>query len=244
MALFGAGLACGQEFVITGDWEVRLDGQTLRLSPPLLVDVKDERYVGVPMFNPKAGGWEKGMQLKGVRAQETTIPGLLDVESFHLRAGAREGASVFIRGVDYEIDLEWGTFGRLTDSRINAGQEVFASYRHGQMRLDAVVETASGQVVLREGKARAAAPVEPEVRTGERRLGNIYLPGFVTKLAPEHWFPVLEREYPELPRVPNATVDRIVKKLRAGESLRILAWGDSVTDGGIWRERIGGRSSL
>ena len=104
MALFGAGLACGQEFVITGDWEVRLDGQTLRLSPPLLVDVKDERYVGVPMFNPKAGGWVKGLQLQGVRAQETTSPGLLDVDSFHLRAGEGVDAPEFLRGVDYEID--------------------------------------------------------------------------------------------------------------------------------------------
>ena len=244
MALFGAGLACGQEFVITGDWEVRLDGQTLRLSPPLLVDVKDERYVGVPMFNPKAGGWVKGLQLQGVRAQETTSPGLLDVDSFHLRAGEGVDAPEFLRGVDYEVDLEWGTFGRLTDSRIGAEQEVFASYRHGQMRLDSVVRTVYGAVVMRQGVPRVAAPVGPGVRTGERRLGNIYLPGFVTKLAPEHWFPVLEREYPELPRVANATVDRIVKRLRAGEALRILAWGDSVTDGGYlerthrWQEQF------
>jgi len=138
--------------------------------------------------------------------------------------------------VDYEIDLEWGTLGRLTDSRIAAEQEVFASYRQGQLRLDAVVQTASGQVVVREGEPRAAAPRVAEVRARERHLGNVYLPGYVTKLAPEHLFPVLEDVYPELPRVANATVDRLFQRLRGGQALRILAWGDSVTDGGYLPE--------
>ena len=242
--MFGAVLAFGQEFVITSDWEVRAGGQTVRVRPAEMVTVTAERYVGVPMFNPKVGGWVKGMQLKGVRAQETTSPRLLDGESFHLRAGPGENEPVFIRGVDYEIDLEWGTFGRLTDSRIDEGGEVYASYRHWQLRLDAVVATASGQIVLREGIPKAAAPMAEAAKAGERHLGNIYLPGFVKKLAPEHLFPVLEREYPELPRVANATVDRIMKRLRAGEAVRILAWGDSVTDGGYlpaaerWQEQF------
>jgi len=247
IGLVGAVMAFGQEFVITGDWEVRAGGQTVRVRPPAMIDVRAERYVGLPMFNPKAGGWVKGMKLKGVRAQETTSPRLLDVASFHLRAGAGEDAAVFIRGVDYEIDLEWGTFGRLTDSRIGETQEVFASYRHGQMRLDAVVQTASRQVVVREGEARAAAPGVAEVKAGERHLGNVYLPGNMTKLGPEHLFPVLEGAYPELPRVANATVDRLVRRLRSGEALRILAWGDSVTDGGYlpeaerWQTQFVGR---
>ena len=236
IGLFGTCLAFGQEFVISGDWQVRVEGQALRVKPPGMIEVVSERYASIPMFNPKVGGWVKGKQLKGVRAQETTSPRLLDLTSFHLRSGPEENAPLFIRGVDYDIDLEWGTFGRLTDSRIGAEQEVFASYRHAQLRLDAVVQTASGQMVLREGEPRAAAPAVPGVNAGERHWGNIYLSGFIAKLAPEHLFPVLEAAYPESPRVANATVDRLVKRLRSGQPLRILAWGDSVTDGGYLPE--------
>lgn len=236
IGLFGPVLAFGQEFVIVGDWDVRVGGHTVRVKPPVNVDVAGERYASIPMFNPKVGGWVRGMRIKGVRAQETTSPGLLDPESFHLRAGPGGNAPVFIRGVDYEIDLEWGTFGRLTDSRIGPEQEVFASYRHAQLRLDAVVQNASGQIVIREGEPQAAAPAVPGVNAGERHWGNIYLSGFIAKLAPEHLFPVLEAAYPESPRVANATVDRLVKRLRSGQPLRILAWGDSVTDGGYLPE--------
>jgi len=233
----GAALAqAPAAFEIAGAWEVRVsvagrDPQVVRVEPMAMVDVVAEKYVAVPMFNPKAGGWVKGAQLKGVKCQETTSPYLLDTGSFTLRAGPEADAKAFERGKDFEIDLDWGTFGRLEGSRIGAEQAVFASYRHARQRLDAVVLTADGKVMLRRGEERAAAPVAPQVNAGERRLGNIYLPGFVTQLASEHLFPVLEQAYPERPLKRSATVARLRKRLEDGRPLRILAWGDSVTDG-------------
>ena len=196
-----------------------------------MITVTGEVHTALPLFNPNAGGWVKGAQLNGVKAQETTSPHLLDMESFSLRAGTDADATLFTRSVDYEIDLDWGTFGRLAESRIGPDQTVFASYRHAQMRLDAIVLTATGEIVLRQGEPRAVAPLAPQIGADERHLGNVYLPGFVTKLAPDHLFPVLEQTYPELPASGNATVTRLVKKLNTGQPLRILAWGDSVTDG-------------
>ena len=53
-----------------------------------------------------------------------------------------------------------------------------------------------------------------------------------TKLAPENLFPILETAYPEEPAAStNPTVTDLVRRLEAGQRLRILAWGDSVTDG-------------
>ena len=170
-------------------------------------------------------------------------------QSFTLRAGPEPDAPLFTKGVDYEIDLNWGTFGRLADSRIKPDQAVFASYRHAQMRLDAVVLTAEGRMVVRQGEPRAAAPAAPQVSAGERHLGNIYLPGFVARLEPEHLFPILEQAYPEPPKSENATVTRLVRRLNSGQPLRILAWGDSVTDGAYlpdknterWQEQFAAR---
>ena len=58
-----------------------------------------------------------------------------------------------------------------------------------------------------------------------------YLSGMMTKLEPENLFPVLESSYPEGPAESNVPVARLVRRLKSGQTLRILAWGDSVTDG-------------
>lgn len=224
-------------FSLAGDWEVRVTvpgerPQNVRIAPLKFVEVTAEKYGELPLFNPKAAGWVKGSQLLGVKAQETTSPGLLDVSSFVLRAGPEPEAALFKRGVDYEVDLHWGTFGRLDGGRIAAGQAVYASYRHAQMRLDAVVLSGDGRITVRAGEPRAAAPEAPPVAPGERHLGNIYLPHVVAKLQPEHLFPVLETSYPAPARkATHPLIDRLVKRLSSGESVRILAWGDSVTDG-------------
>lgn len=213
-------------FALSGDWSLRVSlpgtasGQTLRVTPAALITVTGETYEDVPVFNPKAGGWIKGAQLKGVRAQETTSPKLLVPESLVI-----EGLT---RGKDYEADLVWGTFGRLTEDN---PKTMTASYRHAQMRLDSVILTADGRIVLRQGEPRAAAPRAPRLAEGERLLGNIYLPGYIPKLTQDNLFPVLEEEFPDLPATRYAAIARIVKKIRDTGKLRILAWGDSVTDG-------------
>jgi lysophospholipase L1-like esterase len=239
MAVVAAGALFGQEpasFTIVDDWNVRVaipgyDSVMVRVAPPKMIAVTGEKYATVPVFNPKASGWTKGAKLEGVKAFETTSPGLLDPESLTLRAGPEADAPLFTRGADYEIDPSWGTFGRLADGGIKPDQAVFASYRHAQMRLDGVVLTEDGRIVIREGEPRAAAPAAPPIHTGERLLGNIYLPGMIAKLEADDLFPVLEPTYPERPRSKNATVARFMRRLESGEPVRILAWGDSVTDG-------------
>ena len=230
------------KFSLVGDWEVRVTvdeprslSAIVRVNPPRLLTVTAERHASLPLFNPKAGGWVKGAQLHGVQAQETTTPGLLDADTFILRAGLEPGAAVFQRGKDYEIDLAWGTFGRTTNGVIQPNQTVFASYRHSQLRLDAVVLSRDGRIVLRPGEARAAAPLPPKIEEGERHLGNLWLPGRMARLGPEHLFPILESTYPEAPKPSPSPAEqrlpRTMKKLRSGEPLRLLAWGDSVTVG-------------
>ena len=169
-------------FTITSDWDVAiaLPGiavQTVHVQPPSLVTVAAERYAAVPVFDPKANGWSKGLQLTGVKAQETTSPRLLEPASFDLRAGPEPDSHIFAKGLDYELDSVWGTFGRLAGGQIRPDQPVFVSYRYSQMRLDAVVLTTAGRIVLRQGEPRAVAPAAPALSPGERSLGNIYLPG-------------------------------------------------------------------
>jgi lysophospholipase L1-like esterase len=227
---------------LTGNWDVlvtvkeaRPRATTIHVAPPTLVAVAAEKYDSLPVYDSKAAGWTKGAQLRGVRAQETTTPGLFDPESLVLRAGPEAEASAFRRGEDYEADVTWGTFGRCTNGVIKEGQPVYATYRHAQLRLDAVVLTRKGRIELRQGEPRSAAPLPPTLGKGERRLANIWLPGRLDRLSPEHLFPVLETAYPEPPKPKPTPAEQLcpkaMKKLHSGEPLRILAWGDSVTVG-------------
>jgi lysophospholipase L1-like esterase len=242
LAVAAVGAAAPTELKIEGDWEVRVIvhepqaiAGTVHVAPPEVLSVVAEKHERLPLFQPKAGGWAKGAQLIGVRAQETTTPYLLDPESLVLQAAPEPESPRLRRGEDFEVDLVWGTFGRTAASTIKEGQPVFASYRYAKLRIDAVVLTKDGRIILRQGEPRSAAPLPPEVGTGEQRVANIWLPGRLKRLAPEHLFPVLETAYPAPPKPQPSPAERLLprtmKKLQTGERLRILAWGDSVTVG-------------
>ncbi len=233
------------ELKVTSDWEVQASlpassGQnavnaTLSVPPAAWLAVKAEKYSALPIFKTTGGAYARGVSLVPLRSQETSTPHLLDASSLVLRAGAEESSELFVRGQDYEAELTWGNIGRLPNGRIQEGQPVFASYRHGLLRLDSIVLTSGGQIAYRPGKPQAAAPLPPELAPGERRLANIWLPGPITKLTPDHLFPLLETAYPEAPKASPTAAERLVpkalRKLQSGEPLRILAWGDSVTVG-------------
>jgi len=92
------------ELTLVGDWEVKVVVHeprhietVLKISPPALVTVMAEKFDALPVFNPNAGGWVKGAQLRGVQAQETTTPYLVEPESLILRAGPEPDSAVFRR---------------------------------------------------------------------------------------------------------------------------------------------------
>ncbi|HAM73438.1 MAG TPA: hypothetical protein DCM86_17530 [Verrucomicrobiales bacterium] len=245
----GAARAGGVELSIEGEWGLRVSipaGATgpgsparsgsVTVPPPEAIVVLGERHDSLPRFNPGAGGWVKGAQLKGVRAQETTTPFLLDRASLVVRSGADAASEAYRPGEDYEADLAWGTFGRAAAGRIAEGTPVYASYRYFPLRLDALVLTPAGGLELRRGEPRSAAPKAPAPADGERVLAHVWIPGAIPRLAPAHLFPILEDRYPEPPKAhPSVAEQRIpntFRKLASGSPVRVLAWGDSVTDGG------------
>lgn len=230
------------ELKLVGDWEVEIKvgapqpvTSLIQISAPAEIEIKAEKHVTLPVFNPKAGGWVKGAQLRGVRAQETTTPFLLNPESLVLTSSPEDASPVLQKGRDYEVDLTWGTIGRTTNGVLSPDQPVFASYRYTPLRLDAVVQSRDGRIVLRTGEPKSAAPSPAKIEEGERHLANIWLPGRVAKLTTNHLFPILETAYPEQPKPSPTTAERLLPKtlgkLRSGAPLRLLAWGDSVTVG-------------
>jgi lysophospholipase L1-like esterase len=231
---------------LTGDWQLRVTvparavGETakagtatLDVSPPTIVTVRAEKYDRLPLLNPQAAGWVKGVRLAGVVACECTVRGLLDPASLQLRAGPQPDAPQFELGKDFGADLEWASIGRLTGGRIGENQPVYASYRHALLRIDSIVLGPDGRIELHKGKPEVATPVPPTPARGECRLANLWIAGRLGKLEPRNLFPILETAYPEAPAASPSPAERrlprTMHKLREGRPLRILAWGDSVT---------------
>lgn len=230
----------GVRFSIVGDWEIQATAKNppitgdnrLKIDPVGMATVVDEVHPSLPLFNAQAAGWAKGLRPMQLRGQEIATPGILVPGSMKVST-SEPSPRVLERGKDYEIDELWGTLGRLEDGTLADGQAVKLEYQYHPLRLDSVVVDGSGRLKLLKGATRAAAPLSPEPAQGEQLLGRIWFPGKVDQLGNANLFPVLETEFPEpagLSAETPAKLPRTLAKLKSGEKLKILAWGDSVTE--------------
>ena len=96
------------------------------------------------------------------------------------------------------------------------------------IRLKAVA-TETDQLLDRLLPATAGDRLREALRYAVLGPGKRLRPFLVLEAA--HLFPVSELSYPESPIPVSATIKRLIERLEAGRPLRILAWGDSVTDG-------------
>lgn len=233
---------------LAGDWQITVsivDGHppvtaSFDVERPDVAAVANEKYAALRDFNPQSAGWTRGTPLTGVKACECTVKGALDPGSLIVRDGTGPSAVTYELGKDYAADLEWGTVGRLPGGRIKAGQAVFLSYAYAKRRIDTVVLTAGKTIAFKRGTPEVAMCPVPELGAGETRLANIFIPGRIPALTGDHLFPILETSYPELakhsPSAAEARLPKTMRKLAAGEALRVLAWGDSVTAARRWQK--------
>lgn len=219
--------ASSAEVKLAGPWEISAAGTQIKVSRPDIVTVTGERYPKLAVFNPRAAAWTKGTRLKGVIAAECTVEGALDPDSLVVRG---TGGETFRRGVDYDADLEAGAIGRLAGGNIGEDQPVLISYRYVKERIDTIVRTADGRILLRGGLPHVANPEIPALEPGETRLANVFINGRISALEEDNLYPILETAYPDNnPPVAAQLLPRTLAKLRSGERLKILAWGDSVS---------------
>jgi lysophospholipase L1-like esterase len=208
---------------------------TLTISPPTRMEVRDEKYDSLPLFDPKAAPWIQGARLRQLITFETTAPDMLLPETLVLKSGPGD-AIRYTLNKDYGLEARWATFGRQPDGRIGEGQPVWADYVCEWHRIDSIVADRRGEVSLRAGKPHNATPLPPDIATQEMRLANIWVPGRLPKLTEENLYPILETDFPKSRRAGAPPASRLLPrtwaKLHSGEPLHILAWGDSVTAGG------------
>jgi lysophospholipase L1-like esterase len=212
--------------ISTGERQV-----SVSVRPADEVAIIAEHYERLPLFDAVAPGWRKGERLRGVVTEETTAMGALVPQSVVL-SSAPEGGALFVLGRDYELDPDWGTFGRLPGSAIGSDTPVYATYRHGLSRIDAVVVERDGTLTLREGTPAIRLSRPPAIAADEVHIANIWIPAGLRALDERNMFPITERAFPTAPAVfDERLLPRTMRKLHNGDPLTILAWGDSVTVG-------------
>jgi len=240
---------------LKADWTLRAEfGKAvaeLMVAPPDIVAVKAEKYTELPLFDPKGPPWRKGRPLNGVKAEECSTTGALQPDSVVVRESESPNATVYELGKDYQLDSFWGSIGRLEGGRIAKKQPVFVDYVYAQKRLDSIVKTKDGKLVLRKGTPHVTTPSVSALADGDIRLANVFVNGRIEKLTPDLLFPIAETAYPEPPPTKPTAAERLLpramQKLNAGQKVRILAWGDSVTDAGYlpkperWQEQFAAR---
>ena len=251
-AAMGADGTAGQmppAVVVAGDWQVRVTPGVihtrfgavtvarewkLRVSSAVSATVRDEKWNSLQPYNAAAPGWNKGDKPAGLFTYECTAAGMLEPGTFTVKSGPGD-APAYVKDKDYGVDEEWGTFGRLNGA-IGEKAPVWLDYTHGVGRLDTVVVDSDGSVSLRKGKPMICCPKPPSLQGDEIALANIWVPGRLQKLTPDSIFTITETAYPvpEVKGDPGAArlLPKTWAKLQAGEKVRIMAWGDSVTAGG------------
>lgn len=220
------------EVMITGPWEITVNGVKLNVTEPQVVRVIDEAYDRLPVYRKtggwQGGGWNDGLALRGVAGIGCAQKMALDPYSVRLRL---PDGTEMRRGIDFDYTEAWGTVGRLTGGRISETQNVLISYRYIPNRLDSVIMGADGKLRIENGVPRSYCPKLPALKDGETRLLNIFTDAQTDKLTEENIFIITETEFPaESARGQQTFIPNVMKKLKNGEHVKILAWGDSVTE--------------
>ncbi|MGI8904980.1 MAG: GDSL-type esterase/lipase family protein [Candidatus Sumerlaeaceae bacterium] len=214
----------------------RVGGRTVTVENPTVLEIPlqpgrkvvDEPYVLEPKL---ADRWLPGTHLNGC-VTANALPGCLEPDS--VRISLPDGSEAKL-GTDYEVGTEWATIARLPNGRITTDTQVKVSYTVGQMRIDSICVTREGNITLNHGIPANAAPGLPVITTGSLHLANVFLPYHCKAIQTWQVFPIgapLPKMRPEELAWRASRVPKTLTKLRSGEPLTIVTWGDSVTVGG------------
>lgn len=217
---------------ITGNLQIRVSvplpsGHMLEQSfevPELkTIAVRNEEHHDFPIYDQSKVWFATGTSPKRSIFNEV-VPG-----SMKVRAGKDEKSRLYAEGKDYIFSVKDNRIGKTPDSGIGK-TPVYLSYDLNPQRIDSIVRK-EDKLLYREGAPAGIMPLQPELDPGEVRIANLYLPTGTKTLSGENCYPISDREFTETSPVAEELLPKTMQKLRRGEPLRILAWGDSVTEG-------------
>ena len=175
--------------------------------------------------------WVSGTKLRHVQhmgpGRGVPVHGAVDPDSIIVRHGSR----VLQKDVDYVVDPEWGSLGLGKKPSVTSKDVVLVDYRYSLRRMDSLVRTPDGKQVIRKGTSHLTVPEPPALDPGEKRVANVFV-DYGCDGTNAGVFPILESPAQAKTATTAGRIPRTLAKIKAGEPVTVVCWGDSVTVGG------------
>lgn len=200
-------------------------GARFRIKPATISKVTDEALF---LSADKPSGYWVGTPLKGPRYAQLGVYQSLIEDSLIMKDSK---GSLLKKGDDYLVSSTFALVGLGTNTTLTSKEKVYASYSYYQQRIDTVYLDKSGVPFLLEGKSSLVSPAMPKLPAGAVRFCNIYRPILANSLKEDHLFPILSDSKNALTETTKGRINKTLEKLKAGKTVNIVAWGDSITVG-------------
>lgn len=221
--------------IVVSPGECRLGERTAKVAKPATLPVAPARIIAftnepVKLSADKPAGWSKGTRLQGCNARDVNAFGSFMPDSLQIRRSA--GGELLKEGEDYLVDGGWGHVGIGPKSRVTPKDTVFASYRCSVLRMDTIQVFPDGRVTLKVGESHISAPVPSPADPGCLALAHVLVPYRAKTVTPDQIYVIAESPAQAVTRTTRGRIPKTLAKLKAGQRVKIVCWGDSVTQGG------------
>ncbi|MGB9797875.1 MAG: hypothetical protein ACPLSK_04565, partial [bacterium] len=211
---------------------IPIEPKEFLIPPPSQIEIRDEI---VNIGDEKPQGWWAGTRLTGPKTPHLyhCLPGCLVPHSVIVKSA--DGSIIYEEGRDYLVDQIWGAIGRVPSGRIPRGGTVLVSYKYSLQRMDLIEVNEEGKLLLKKGKEEKTCPLPPKPDKGYYPLLHIFLPYHTRELSDELIYPIgAPFPFPEREEIiaNSRFVEKTLRKLKNGDKVTIVFWGDSVTAGG------------
>ena len=221
------------------DARVRVTAATeLRIDPAEVVTVKDEP---LQLGDKPPSGFFVGAHLQSTLAGRIGAFGSLIGDSVTVRDAS---GRTLRRGEDYLVSAPFALLGIGPKPSIDPTTPVLVSYSHFLQRIDTVAVDAAGRASLVRGVSHVSMPAPAAVPPGAAAITRVYRQFGATGLSEAHVFPIVARASEAKTATTTGRLPRTLAKLRAGEPVKVVCWGDSITVGGdvapedAWANRL------
>ncbi len=178
----------------------------------------------------KPVGWAKGTRLRACNARDVNACGSFVAGSLEIRRSP--GGEVLKEASDYLVDADWGHVGLGPTSRVTDHDTVFASYRYSLLRMDTIQVSADGKASLVPGQPHISSPVPPAAETSCVAVAHVFVGYRATEVTHDGIYPIRETAAQAVTGSTPGRIPKTLAKLKAGQPVTIVCWGDSVTAGG------------
>ncbi len=214
---------------------VEIDGRTIKIAEQATLPIAAAPILSVTaepvqLSVDKPVGWAKGTRLRAVNARDVNAKGAFVPGSLELRI-SKDG-ELLKEGDDYLVDEDWGHVGLGSTSRVTDKDTVFADYRYSLLRMDTVQVSANGKASLKVGEPHISAPVPPDADLGCVAIAHVLVSYRATEVTAEAIYPITETATQAVTASAPGRIPKTLAKLKSGQPVTIVCWGDSVTAGG------------